>query len=56
MIQANQLQDRINNLKQAMTGYQSDVIPKLQEILDTAKTDEDATKLANEKFIIEDNE
>ena len=55
MIQVNQLQDRINNLKKAMTGYQSDVIPKLQAILDEAKTDEDATKLANEKFIIETN-
>ena len=53
MIQANQLQDRINNLKKAMTGYQSDVIPKLQEILDKSENDEDALKLANEKFIIE---
>ena len=53
MIQTNQLQDRINNLKKAMTGYQSDIIPKLQEILDETETDEDAAKLANEKFIIE---
>ena len=55
MIQTNQLQDRINNLKKAMSGYQSDVIPKLQEILDNAETDEDAIKLANEKFIIQEN-
>lgn len=55
MIQVNQLQDRINNLKQAMAGYQTDVIPKLQEILDTAKDDEDASNLANQKFIIENN-
>ena len=54
MIQVNQVQDRINNLKQAMTGYQTDVIPKLQEIVD-AVDDEAASKLANEKFIIEDN-
>ena len=51
-----QVNDRINNLKQAMTGYQTDVIPKLQDILDNAKSDEDATKLANEKFIIENND
>ena len=55
MIQTNQLQDRINNLKKAMSGYQTDVIPKLQEILDNAETDEDAVKLANEKFIIQEN-
>lgn len=55
-IQVNQIHDRINNLKQAMTGYQTDVIPKLQDILDNAKSDEDATKLANEKFIIENND
>ena len=52
MIQVNQVQDRINNLKKAMTGYQTDVIPKLQEVVD-AEDDEAASKLANEKFIIE---
>lgn len=56
MIQTNQLQDRMNLLRQAMTGYQSDVIPKLQEIVDKAETDEDALKMANAKFIIENNE
>ena len=54
MIQTNQIQDRINNLKKAMTGYQTDVIPKLQKILDNAKDDEEASKMANELFIIED--
>ena len=53
MIQTNQIQDRINNLKKAMTGYQTDVIPKLQEILDNAKDDEEASKMANEKFVLE---
>ena len=52
MIQVNQVQDRINNLKKAMTGYQTDVIPKLQEVVD-AEDDEAASKLANKKFIIE---
>lgn len=53
MIQTNQIQDRINNLKKAMAGYQTDVIPKLQEILDNAKDDEEASKMANEKFVLE---
>ena len=56
MIQVNQIQDRINNLKKAMVGYQSNVIPKLQEIVDKAENDEMANQMANEKFIIENNE
>ena len=56
MIQVNQLQDRINALRKAMTGYQTDVIPKLQEIVDNAENDEMANQMANEKFIIKDNE
>ena len=52
IIQTNQLQSRIDNLKQAMVGYQTDLIPKLQEIVDKATNDEEAIKLAEEKFII----
>lgn len=52
MIMVNQLQDKINNLKKAVTGYQNDIIPKLQYIVDNANTDEDAYQMANEKFII----
>jgi len=55
MVQTNQLQNRIDALKKAMTGYQTDVIPKLQEVLDKAENDDDAVRLAEEKFIIEDN-
>ena len=32
MIQLNQVQDKINAFRKAVTGYQSDVIPKLQNI------------------------
>lgn len=53
MIQANQLQDKINNLKKAMVGYQTDLIPKLQELVD-AENDEAVIQLANEKFIIKE--
>ena len=51
MIQVNQLQDRINNLKMAMVGYQDDVVPKLQSIVD-ASSNEEAAQLADEKFVI----
>ena len=53
-IQVNQLQSRMNNLKQAIAGYQSDVIPKLQEIMDT-ENDDDVAALANEKFMISES-
>ena len=56
MIQANQLQDKMKSLKTALTGYQTDLIPKLQEVLDKSENDEMAGKLAEEKFIIENNE
>ena len=52
LIIVNQLNDRLNALKKAMSGYQTDIIPKLQEIIDKAESDEDAMKLAEEKFSI----
>ena len=55
MIMVNQLQDRLNALKKAMTGYQTDVIPKLKKIVDEAENDEEAIKMANEEFVIENN-
>lgn len=54
MIMANQLQDKINNLNAAMAGYRDDLIPKLQSIIDEAENDEQAQKMANEKFIIKE--
>ena len=55
LIQINQLQDRLNALKKAMTGYQTEVMPKLQEIVDNIKTDEEAAKYADENFVIKNN-
>ena len=54
-IQVNHVESKIENLKRAMVGYQTDLIPKLQAIFDGAKNDDDAIRLANEKFIIKDN-
>ena len=55
MIQVNQIQDKINNLKKAMIGFQTHTIPKLQKILDEAKDDDDARNMANLSFILENN-
>lgn len=52
----NQLQDRINALKTALAHYQTGIIPSLQNIVDNAKDDEEANKIANEKFIIKNEE
>lgn len=56
MIMANQLQDKINALKKAITGYQSDIIPKLQKIVDETKTDEEAAEQASINFILKEDE
>ena len=52
MIIANQLSDRIAALRKGLSGYQTDVIPKLQDIIDNAKDDEESMKIAEEKFTI----
>lgn len=48
------LQDRIEALRKAVAGYQSDLVPKLSKIID-AKDDESAQKIADEQFVIETN-
>ena len=54
MVLVNQIQDKINAYKKAMTGYQTDIIPKLQDIIDNA-TDDNIVELINEKFKIQEN-
>ena len=54
MVLVNQLQDRMNALKKSIVGYQTDLIPKLQEIVDKA-TDENIVEMIEEKFNIKDN-
>jgi len=56
MLIVNQLNDKLNNIKKSITGYQTDLIPKLQDIVDNAESDDAAREMANAKFIIEDNE
>lgn len=54
LIIMSQLNDRITALKKAMTGYQTDVMPKLQDIVDNTKTNEEAMAMAEEKFSIKE--
>ena len=56
MVQVNHLQDKINSIKIAIKGYQEDLIPKLKEVVDNAKDDEEASKMIEEKFTLESNE
>lgn len=48
------LQDRIEALRKAVAGYQSDLVPKLSKIIE-AEDDESAQKIADEQFVIETN-
>ena len=56
MVQVNQLQNKIQGLQKAITGFQTEIIPQLKKIVDNAKDDEEAIKMANEKFIIKNEE
>ena len=55
MIMVNQLQDRITFYKRSIAGCQTDLIPKLQELLASELADDAFGNLANEKFILENN-
>ena len=55
MIMVNQLTDRIANLRQAIAGYQTDLIPKLQNIIDNTTDDIAASEMANTLFITDNN-
>ena len=51
MVVVNQLQDKVNALRKAITGYQTDVIPKLQRIVDEAGSDNELAKKIVHKFV-----
>lgn len=55
IILVNQLTDRINNIQRVIDNYQNDLIPNLQKIVDESENDEQANKLANSIFIIEND-
>lgn len=51
MILVNNLETQAKKLKEAVQGYNLDVIPKLQRIVDEAEDDDAAKSLANKLFI-----
>lgn len=53
MIIVNQIQDRLATLQKAMSGYQTDLIPKLNKIIE-AETEDEVKKLATEEFSIKE--
>lgn len=53
IIISGQLRDKITNYQKALTSFQTNVIPTLQEIVDI-KDEATADKVASEKFIIEE--
>ena len=55
MIVANNIEDRIKSERKAIEGYKIDIIPKLSRINDETTTDEEAQKLADEIFKIQEN-
>lgn len=55
LVLVNQLQERIKLLGAAISGYQNEMVPKLQQIAE-AEDDEAARKLASEIFVIKEEE
>lgn len=55
LVIANTLRDKVTALNKAINGYEKDLAPKLQKVLDESNSDEEAQKIAEEIFIIDDN-
>ena len=53
-IVANNLRDRATALRKAIAGYETDLMPKLQAIVEGSANDEEANKLAEEKLNIKE--
>ena len=53
IIFSGQLRDKIANYQKALAGFQTNIIPALQEIVDI-EDEATADKVASEKFIIEE--
>lgn len=55
MIVVNNVKDQIKAQQKAIQGYEIDLVPKLNRILEETKTDEEANSLAKELFEISEN-
>lgn len=56
LVIANTLRDKVTALNKAIHGYEKDLAPKLQKILDDSTSDNEAQKIAEEILIINNNE
>ena len=54
VIVSKQLEDRIDSMKKALAGYQTDIIPKLQQVLNEGKDDSEVAKLVEQIFVIKE--
>lgn len=52
---ARNIEARLKTTQLAYDGYQKDILPKLQQVID-AKTEEEALKIANENFQVYDGD
>lgn len=50
MVVNNNIKDQVAQKQKAIDGYEKDLIPKLNQIMNNTKTDEEAIKLAQEIF------
>ena len=55
MIVVNNVKDQIKAQQKALQGYEIDLVPKLNRILEETKTDEEANNLAKELFEISES-
>jgi len=55
LIVSNNLKDKVSALHKAIEGYEKDLAPRLQKVLDESGNDEEAQEIAEKIFIIEDN-
>lgn len=56
IIVSKQLESQMENIKKAIAGYQTDIIPKLQQILNECENDFEVASKLEQMFIIKDNE
>ena len=54
LITISQFKDQIKLLQNAINGYENDILPKLQALVDL-EDDFEISKIANEKFVIKDD-
>ena len=56
IIVSKQLENQVENTRKAIAGYQTDIIPKLQQILNECENDSEVASKSEQMFIINDNE